>query len=250
MAVTSIGRPFGRRLGDLLVADGLINRWQLERALEEQKGTREKLGSLLVRLRLLTEEQLSQFLSRQYGVSSITFSQLDIDRDLLKLVPVTMAKKYEIVPIKRTGDTLTLAMSDPTNVLAIDDVAFLTGLQVLPAVAPQSAIRKAIESQYDAQVAALTEIITELEGESDVEVVDAERETAIDTFELRESADEPPMVRLVNMLLVDAIRRGASDIHFEPYEKVFRVRFRIDGVLHEIMTPPKRLEPALDAEAD
>ncbi len=237
----------GRRLGDLLVAEGLIDRERLQKALAEQKGTREKLGSVLVRLNLVDEDQLIGFLSRQYGVPSITVSQLDIDPEVLKLVPSQIAKKYEVLPIKRTGNTLTLAMADPTNVFALDDVAFMTNLQVLPVVASQGAIRKVLERTYDSQPSALTDVINELEGEvGDVEVVDDDEIGAkVDVFELKESADEAPVVRLANMLIVEAIRRGASDIHFEPYEKVFRVRFRIDGILHEIMTPPKRLEPAL-----
>jgi type IV pilus assembly protein PilB len=247
MASIRTGQPVSRRLGDLLVAEGLITPDQLARALAEQRGTSEKLGSILVRLNLIHEDQLIGFLSRQYGVPSITLSQLDIDSEVLKLVPSQIAKKYEVLPIKRTGNTLTLAMADPTNVFALDDVAFMTNLQVLPVVASQAALRKAIERNYDVQVSAISEIMTELEREvGDIEVVDSEDTSAkIDIFELKESADEPPVVKLVNMILVDAIRRGASDIHFEPYEKVFRVRFRVDGVLHEFMTPPKRLEAAL-----
>src|SRR6266404_4048914 len=234
MAETKIGQPVSRRLGDLLVAEGLINREQLQRALLAQKGTAEKLGSLLVRLNLVNEDQLVGFLSKQYGIPAVTLSQLDIDPDVLKLIPAQMARKYEIVPVERKGNVLTLAMADPTNVFALDDVTFLTNLQVQPSVAPQGAIRKAIERNYDIQLSAIGEVIDEDEAG-----------TKLDIFELKESADEAPIVKLVNMVLVDAIRRGASDIHLEPYEKVFRIRFRVDGVLHEIMTPPKRLEPAL-----
>ena len=235
-----------RRLGDLLVAEGLINQDQLQRALLAQKGTAEKLGSLLVRLNLVDEDKLVGFLSKQYGIPAVTLSQLDIDPDVLKLIPAQMARKYEIVPVERKGNVLTLAMADPTNVFALDDVTFLTNLQVQPSVAPQGAIRKAIERNYDVQMSAIGEVLSELEGEvGDVEVLDEDEAAKVDIFELKESADEAPIVKLVNMVLVDAIRRGASDIHLEPYEKVFRIRFRVDGVLHEIMTPPKRLEPAL-----
>ena len=235
-----------RRLGDLLVAEGLINQDQLQRALLAQKGTAEKLGSLLVRLNLVDEDKLVGFLSKQYDIPAVTLSQLDIDPDVLKLIPAQMARKYEIVPVERKGNVLTLAMADPTNVFALDDVTFLTNLQVQPSVAPQGAIRKAIERNYDVQMSAIGEVLSELEGEvGDVEVLDEDEAAKVDIFELKESADEAPIVKLVNMVLVDAIRRGASDIHLEPYEKVFRVRFRVDGVLHEIMTPPKRLEPAL-----
>ena len=244
-----IGQPVSRRLGDLLVGEGLISPEQLQRALQEQKRSNEKLGSILVRLGLLNEDQLIGFLSRQYGLPSITLSQLDIDPEVLKLVPANMAKKYEVLPVKRVGNALTLAMADPTNVFAIDDIAFVTNLQVLPVVASQGAIRKAIERNYDPQSAALSDAITAMEVETaSVEVVEEGTEEApakVDVFELQESADDAPVVKLVNMILVDAIRRGSSDIHLEPYEKVFRVRFRIDGVLHEMMTPPKRLEAAM-----
>jgi type IV pilus assembly protein PilB len=243
-----LGRPVSRRLGDLLVTAGLITPEQLQQALLEQKRSNEKLGSILVRLGTLSEDQLISFLARQYGLPSITLSQLDIDSEVLKLVPAQMAKKYEVLPVKRVGNALTLAMADPTNVFAIDEVAFATNLQVLPVVASQGAIRKAIERNYDPQAAALTDVMTAMDGDAaNVEVVEGGEETPakVDVFELQESADEAPVVRLVNMVLVDAIRRGASDIHLEPYETVFRVRFRIDGVLHEMMTPPKRLEAAM-----
>src|SRR5438093_8462111 len=135
MSQMKLAQPVTRRLGDLLVAEGLITEEQLGRALAEQKGTTEKLGSILLKLDFIQEEQLIGFLSRQYGIPSITLSQLDIDPEVLKLVPSQLAKRYEMIPIKRTGNALTLAMSDPTNVFALDDVAFLTNLQVLPVVA-------------------------------------------------------------------------------------------------------------------
>src|SRR2546425_200120 len=248
-AHTKLGQSPTRRLGDLLVADGLISPDQLLRALAEQKGTSEKLGSVLLRLNLLTEEQLIGFLSRQYGIPSITLSQLDVESEVLRLVPAAIAKKYEVLPVKRVEGTLTLAMADPTNVFALDDVAFMTNLQVLPVVASQAAIRKAIDRNYEGQAGGITEVLTELSSEvaaSNVEVVeDQEAGGKADVFELRESADEAPVVKLVNMVLVDAIQKGSSDIHWEPYEKVFRIRFRVDGVLHEMLAPPKRLEPAI-----
>src|SRR5262247_249131 len=231
MADPKIGQPVSRRLGDLLVREGLIDTEQLARALQEQKGSNDKLIA---------------FLSRQYGIQSITLSQLDVDPEVLKLVPEQIARKYEVLPIRRQANQLTLAMADPTNVFALDDVGFMTNLQVVPVVASQAAIRAAIDRSYDNK-GDIADIVSEMEGASDVELVEGEEEAAakIDVFELKESADEAPVVRLINMILVDAILRGASDIHLVPYEKVFRVRFRVDGVLHEIMTPPKRLEAAL-----
>jgi type IV pilus assembly protein PilB len=235
------------RLGDRLVAEKLISTDQLQRALAEQKGGADKLGTILVRLNFITEDSLVSFLSKQYAMPAITVAQVDPDPDVLKLVPEQIAKKHSVLPIKRIGNVLTLAMADPTNVFALDDVGFMTGLQIQPVVASEAAIRKAFERLYETG-ASVTDMMSELEdADSDVEVVE-EGETAFskaDVFDLKESADEAPVVRLINMILTDAIRRGASDIHLEPYEKVFRVRFRIDGVLHEIMTPPKRLEAAL-----
>src|SRR5881296_297956 len=249
MGQIRLGQPVNRRLGDLLVAEGLVKQEELQRALAEQKGTTEKLGSVLVRLNLVNEEQLTGFLSRQYGIPSITLSQLDIEPGILRLVPPQIAKKYEVLPVKRAANTLTLAMADPTNVFALDDVSFMTNLQVLPVVASQASIRRAIERSYDSQGTAITDVLTVLSEDqvSNVEVVDddEERSGKVDVFELKESADEAPVVKLVNMVLVDAIQKGASDIHWEPYEKVFRIRFRIDGVLHEMLSPPKRLESAI-----
>ncbi|PYM31806.1 MAG: type IV-A pilus assembly ATPase PilB [Candidatus Rokuibacteriota bacterium] len=242
-----LGQPVNRRLGDLLVADGLLGQEQLQKALVEQKGSTEKLGSILIRLGFINEEQLIGFLSRQYGVPSITLSQLEIDLEVLKLVPAAIAKKYEVLPVRRMGNSLALAMADPTNVFALDDISFMTNLQVLPLVASQTAIKKAIDRHYESKTEAIASVMQDMSTDlSNVEVVEGDEDSAkIDTFELKESADEAPVVKLVNMVLVDAIQKGASDIHFESYEKVFRIRFRIDGVLHEMLSPPKRLESAI-----
>src|SRR5438874_1787191 len=242
-----LGQPVNRRLGDLLVADGLLGQEQLQKPLVEQKGSTEKLGSILIRLGFINEEQLIGFLSRQYGVPSITLSQLEIDLEVLKLVPAAIAKKYEVLPVRRMGNSLALAMADPTNVFALDDISFMTNLQVLPLVASQTAIKKAIDRHYESKTEAIASVMQDMSTDlSNVEVVEGDEDSAkIDTFELKESADEAPVVKLVNMVLVDAIQKGASDIHFESYEKVFRIRFRIDGVLHEMLSPPKRLESAI-----
>jgi type IV pilus assembly protein PilB len=249
MAQVKLGQQMVRRLGDLLVAEGLITAEQLRQALADQKGKADKLGSVLVRQGSISEEQLIGFLSRQYGIPSITLVNLDVDPETLRLVPAHIAKKYEVLPVKRIGGTLTLAMSDPTNVFALDDIAFMTNLQILPVVAPQAAIRKALDRAYESvpPVSSMTDMMSEITGDaSNVEVVEDEQSGAqVDVFELKESADEAPVVKLVNMVLVDAIRKGASDLHWEPYEKELRVRFRIDGVLHEMLSPPKRLEPAI-----
>jgi type IV pilus assembly protein PilB len=242
------GQPQTRRLGDLLVAEGLITDVQLKQALGDQKGKTDKLGSILVKLGFITEEQLIGFLSRQYGIPSITLNRVEIDAETIRLVPTAIALKYEVLPVKRIGGTLTLAMADPTNVFALDDIAFMTNLQILPVVAPQAAIRKGIEKYYEAPASSMSDMLSEITAEvGNVEVVEgSEDESAkVDMFELKESSEEAPVVKLVNMVLVDAIRKGASDLHWEPYDKVFRIRFRIDGVLHEMLAPPKRLEPAI-----
>jgi type IV pilus assembly protein PilB len=248
MAQSKTGQPQTRRLGDLLVAEGLITDAQLKQALGDQKGKTDKLGSILVKLGFITEEQLIGFLSRQYGIPSITLNKVEIDPETLRLVPTTIALKYEVLPVKRIGGTLTLAMADPTNVFALDDIAFMTNLQILPVVAPQAAIRKGIERYYEAPTSSMSDMLSEITAEvGNVEVVEgSEEESAkVDIFELKESSEEAPVIKLVNMVLVDAIRKGASDLHWEPYDKVFRIRFRIDGVLHEMLAPPKRLEPAI-----
>src|SRR5467141_3959280 len=242
-----LGQPVNRRLGDLLVADGLLTAEQLKKALAEQKGSPEKLGSVLVRLNFVNEDQLIGFLSRQYGVPSITLAQLDIDPDVLKLVPPPIARKYEVIPVRKMGNSLALAMADPTNVFALDDISFMTNLQVLPLVASQTAIKKAIDRNYESKAEAISSVLSDMQTDlANVEVVEEGEEGAkVDVFELKESADEAPVVKLVNMVLVDAIQKGASDIHFESYEKIFRIRFRMDGVLHEMLAPPKRLESAI-----
>jgi type IV pilus assembly protein PilB len=242
-----LGQPVNRRLGDLLVADGLLSADQLKKALAEQKGSPEKLGSILVRLNFVNEDQLIGFLSRQYGVPSITLAQLDIDPDVLKLVPSPIARKYEVIPVRKMGNSLALAMADPTNVFALDDISFMTNLQVLPLVASQTAIKKAIDRNYESKTEAISTVLSDMQTDlANVEVVEeGEEGSKVDVFELKESADEAPVVKLVNMVLVDAIQKGASDIHFESYEKIFRIRFRMDGVLHEMLAPPKRLESAI-----
>src|SRR3989440_11148117 len=173
MKHAKLGQPQTRRLGDLLVAEGLISEAQLKQALAEQKGKTEKLGSILARLGFITEEQLIGFLSRQYGIPSITLNNIDVDAETLRLVPAPIARKYEVLPVKRIGGTLTLAMADPTNVFALDDIAFMTSLQILPVVAPQATIRKAIEKHYEGGQASINEMLTGI-ADADVEVFEGE----------------------------------------------------------------------------
>src|SRR5258708_20440382 len=177
-----LGQPQTRRLGHLLVAERLITEDQLKQALAEQKGRTEKLGSILARLGFITEEQLIGFLSRQYGIPSITLTNIDVDTETLRLVPAPIARKYEVLPVKRIGGTLTLAMADPTNVFALDDIAFMTSLQILPVVAPQATIRKAIEKHYEGGQPSMNERLTEI-ADANAEGLQAEPErTGLHSF--------------------------------------------------------------------
>ena len=246
MARTPSQTPVGRRFGDLILADGLVTQEQFEHALGEQKRTGEKLGEILVRLGLITEDQLVHFLSRQYGIPEVTIPE-KIAPEILGLIPARIARKYGVVSIGRTIGSVTLAVADPTNLSALDDIAFMTGLKVVPALASPSVIRQAIERYYEGPPTSMADALSEIEAEAaDVEIVEGQETNApVDLNELRSSADQVPVVRLVNSILLDAVRRGASDIHLDPGETSFRVRFRVDGILHEVMTPPKRVEPAV-----
>ena len=234
------------RLGDLLVAQGLISSDQLYDALREHRRSKERLGKVLTRRGFVTEEKLVEILSKEHGLPSVAIEQYTVSADVLALVPSYIARKYEVIPLARVDSGLTLAMADPTNVVAMDEIAARTRLRVLPVVASGQAIRTAIDRYYTKAPAPMAERLADLVSDvSGVEVV-AEEEPADGTvIDLKESADEAPVVRIVNTVLVDAIRQGASDLHWEPYEKDFRVRFRVDGVLHEVASPPKRHEPAI-----
>ena len=238
--------PVGRRFGDLILADGLVTQEQFEQALLEQKKTKEKLGEILVRLGLITEEQLVHFLSSQYGIPEVTFPE-KIAPEIIRLIQPRIARKYGVVPIGRTLGSVTVAVADPTNLSALDDVAFMTGLKVVPAIASPSIIRQAIEHHYELSPLTMADVLSEVEAEAaEVEVLEGQDISAhVDLNELRSSADQVPVVRLVNSILLDAIMRGASDVHMDPSEHTFRIRFRVDGILHEVMTPPKRVEPAV-----
>ena len=244
------GEPVAERraaqgLGSLLVAEGLLTRERLRQAVAEQQRTGETLTAALLKLALVDEYDLTQFLCRQYGISAVALSQLDLEPAVLALVPVGVATRHEVLPLTRENNTLTLAMADPTNVSAIDDVAFITNLHVAPVVASRTAIRQAIDRNYRRN--RLTDVVADITSAAAEQELSAEGEArgVPDAFELREGTDEPPIVRLVNTILIDAIERRASDIHWEPYEHVFRLRLRVDGILHETWTLPKRLEPAV-----
>jgi type IV pilus assembly protein PilB len=236
-----------QRLGDLLVKEKIITPEQLEQATKVQKEQSCRLGSALVKLGFLTDEDVTNFLSRQYGVPAINLSYFEIDPAVVKLIPFETAKRYQILPLSRVGASLTIAMVDPTNVFAMDDIKFMTGFNIEPVVASESSILAGIEKAYNAgkeeDLEAVMQSMSEL-SDNDVEL-NEQNEQELGLSELEKAADEAPVVKLVNVVLSDAVKRGASDIHIEPYEKEFRVRFRIDGVLQSIMSPPMKLKDAI-----
>ena len=233
------------RLLELLVKEGLLSADQAQKATADQRRTGERLASVLTRLGLLKEDDLLDFLSRKYGIPIINLGRVEVEPEILKLVRREIIQKYRVFPVRKVGNTLTLALSDPTVVLAIDDVQFATGLHVIPVLAGESAIRQAIERSYDTGVDDLKKLIDQetAGAEANLELLDKAQK--VDVGEPGSEAQEAPTIRFVNLIIGDAIRKRASDIHLEPYEKVFRVRYRIDGVLHDMMNPPKQMEPAI-----
>jgi type IV pilus assembly protein PilB len=236
--------PLSGRLGRLLVTEGLITEEQLARALGELKTSGERLGTVLVRLDLVDEVRLAQFLGRVHRVAVVTLDQ-PIDAEVLALVPSSIARKHDVIPIEWTQDALTLAMADPINLPALDDVTFLTGLRVTPAVAPLSAIRQALERSYETRPPDL--LGSEEADAIELEILDSNRrsDVPVDRLELEGGAEQAPVVRLVNMILAEAVRRGASDIHLEPSESGVQIRFRVDGVLHPARSLPRAIESSL-----
>ena len=234
------------RLGDILVKDSLISADQLKQALDYQKKNGGRLGTCLVKMGLVSDEDITAVLSRQYGVPSINLRFYEVDPSVIKLVPQETAVRYQIVPLSRVGSTLTIAMTDPTNVFAMDDIKFMTGFNVEPVVASETAITEAIGKFYGSVEAGeeLDKVMKDLAGE-ETEMELAAEEAEMDLAALERAADEAPIIKLVNLVLTDAVKRGASDIHIEPYEKEYRVRFRIDGILQNVMAPPLKLKDAI-----
>jgi type IV pilus assembly protein PilB len=236
-----------QRLGDLLVKEKVITPEQLEQATKLQKEAHLRLASALVKLGFLSDEDVTNFLSRQYGVPAINLSYFEIDPAVVKLIPYETAKRYQILPLSRVGASLTIAMVDPTNVFAMDDIKFMTGFNIEPVVASESSIIEGIDKAYgtskEEELEQVMQSMNDLGDAADVEVQAEEQQ--LELAELERAADEAPIVKLVNLVLTDAVKRGASDIHMEPYEKEFRVRFRIDGVLQSIMNPPLKLKDAI-----
>ncbi len=276
------------KLGEILVRENLITSQQLREALDYQRSNGGRLGSNLIKLGIISDEVITSVLSRQYGVPSINLELFHIDEETVKFISHEVAAKYTVLPISKVGATLTMAMADPTNVFAMDDIKFMTGLNVEPVIASEASIQTAIATYYSSTKEmdlANVEFENDLDemssrmarsgagtrngnkkvvgdkitdsdldvsldkfqfeqGDSD-DVEFVEENDEIDLAELAKASEDAPVVRLVNVLLVDALRRGASDIHVEPYEKDFRIRFRVDGLLYDVMHPPMKMRDAL-----
>ncbi len=247
------------RIGELLLKEKRITPDQLQEALNYQKANGGKLGFNLVKLAFVKDEEITALLSKQYGVPSINLSQFEIDPAVLKLIPAETAQKYQIIPLSRSGATLTIAMTDPTNVFAMDDIKFMTGYNVEPVVASETAVGDSIARYYSLAKAAMTisggggasalDMATKSMEEmsvaigDDVEVLQDMEEISAESLERQ--GGEAPVIKLVNVVLMSAIQKGASDIHIEPYEKEFRVRYRVDGILYNIMSPPMKMRDAI-----
>src|SRR5919112_1264738 len=256
------------KLGEILVRENLLTPHQLREALEFQREHGGRLGFNLVKMGLVSDDMITAVLSRQYGVPSVNLELFDIDESVIRLIPREVADKYSVLPLSRVGATLTLAMVDPTNVFAMDDIKFMTGLNIEPVVVSEASVQEAISRYYsqsrEIELAGsleeesngngrhdglpdpsmtLDQLDFDADGAEGLEVVDEDEE--IDLSNLTRMSEDAPVVRLVNVLLADALQRGASDIHIEPYEKEMRIRFRIDGVLYDVMHPPLRLRDAL-----
>ena len=239
MATAAAG---GDRLGEILLREGLVTREQLAQALTEQKNSKHRLGYVLVKLGLVQELEITKVLARQYRMPAVDLTRFEVDPKILKLVPAEMATKSVVLPLKREGRTLTVAMADPTDLGLLEDLKFITRFDLFPVIAGEYTLRNLIEKHYESSDQQLQSILKDMEdtGE-DVEVVEAEEDETVTQAQI----DDAPVVKLINGLLTDAVRRGASDIHIEPFEHEIRVRYRIDGSLLEIMRPPLKMKAAL-----
>jgi type IV pilus assembly protein PilB len=239
MATAAAG---GDRLGEILLREGLVTREQLAQALAEQKNSKHRLGYVLVKLGLVQELEITKVLARQYRMPAVDLTRFEVDPKIIKLVPAEMATKSVVLPLKREGRTLTVAMADPTDLGLLEDLKFITRFDLFPVIAGEYTLRNLIEKHYEASDQQLQSILKDMEetGE-DVEVVEEEEDETVTQAQI----DDAPVVKLINGLLTDAVRRGASDIHIEPFEHEIRVRYRIDGALLEIMRPPLKMKAAL-----
>ena len=241
MASPNSGNNEGR-LGEMLIRDKLISPLQLQKAVDEQRADGNRLGYQLTKMGFIEENELTAFLSKQYGLPSINLNEFEVSAEVIKMIPKEVALKHQVIPVNRSGNTLIIAMADPSNYFAIDDIKFLTGFNVEVVVAAESAIMENIEKYYSNSVN-FDDVMMDFQDE-DVDF-ESSGEQLDDIMDVEKSAGEAPVIKLVNLILVDAIKRGASDIHIEPYEKSMRVRYRIDGMLYEVMKPPMKLKNAI-----
>ena len=239
MATAAAGND---RLGDILIREGLITRDQLGSALAEQKSTGHRLGYVLVKLGLVQELEVTKVLARQYRMPAVDLTRFEVDPKILKLVPSDFSLKHVVLPLKREGRTLTVAMADPTNTGVLDDLKFITRYDLFPVIAGEYTLRNLIEKHYESSDEQLQNLLKDMEEmEGDVEVVEEMEEEAATQAQINDA----PVVKLINGILTDAVKRGASDIHIEPFEHEIRVRYRIDGALQEVMRPPVKMKAAL-----
>src|SRR5215469_2517442 len=214
------------RLGEILVKENLITADQLKQAVAHQRQNGGRLGSALMKLGFISDDEITEVLSRQYGVPSINLKYYEVDPTVIKLIPQDTAVRYQIVPLSRVGSTLTIAMTDPTNVFAMDDIKFMTGFNVEPVVATETSINEAIAKFYGEveTVEELSKVMQDLGASDDAADLElAAEQQEMDLASLEKAAEEAPIIKLVNLILTDAVKRGASDIHIEPYEKELRV---------------------------
>src|ERR687893_123165 len=243
--MTAPAAATGMRLGDLLLKEGLVSREQLDKALLEGKQNGTRLGYALVKLGYVQETDITKMLARQFRMPAVDLSKFEVDPRIAKLIPAELAIKHLILPLKRDGRTLTVAMADPTNLGVIDDLKFITRYDIQPVIAGEFTLRNQIEKHYESTDAQMQTLLQDIADADDVEVVEEETESEINAAALAQAVDDAPVVKLINAILTDAVKRGASDIHFECFEHELRVRYRVDGALGEVMKPPLKLRAAL-----
>jgi len=235
------------RLGELLVREGLLTRENLAKALAEQaQHPGQRLGLTVVRMGLVPETDVVRMLARQYRMPAVDLSRFEVDTRLLKLIPAELASKHTVLALKREGRTLTVAIADPTVMGVVEDLKFITRYDIIPVLAGEYSMRAAIEKHYEANEIHMQTLLQDMAAaeEDDVEVIE-EQQDAVDASALAAQVDEAPVVKLINAILVDAVHKGASDVHFECFEHELRVRYRVDGALQEVMKPPMKMRAAL-----
>jgi type IV pilus assembly protein PilB len=231
------------RIGELLVREGLITQEQLRRALADARQNNTRIGFSLIKLGYIAEEDLTRMLARQYRVPAVDLNRVQLDQKIIRLIPSDLAIKHLVLPLRRVGRTLTVAMANPADTRAIEDLRFVTRFDIEPVIVGEYTLRKHIERYYETSDERLNELLNEI-NEEEIEVVD-EGDEEVSVAALQAQIDDAPVVKLINGLLTDAVLRGASDIHIEPYEHEIRVRYRIDGALREVMKPPLKMKAAL-----